>query len=168
MRLAAEHSLDLAAITGTGRDGRVVKADVSKAIAEPLSLTVGNGYTLVSVFGAFNARALLETSAKQAAELLGQPLAGTLGPTRVVDATLQEIAEIEERSPGVGSSPFAAAALALAYELDNPFNSATAKGTCSRSLAELFDRLGARSPEPPEVSPLDAIRAKRERAAGRK
>ena len=33
-RLAAQHSLDLAAITGTGPHGRVVKRDIEKALAE--------------------------------------------------------------------------------------------------------------------------------------
>jgi pyruvate/2-oxoglutarate dehydrogenase complex dihydrolipoamide acyltransferase (E2) component len=164
-KLAAANTIDVAKVAGSGRNGRVVVADVVAAIE---AAAVGNGLVLVSVFGPFAGRVLLETSAERAVELLGQPLAGSLGPTRVVDATLREIAAFEQRTPGVGSSTLAATAVALAYELDNPFNSATSKSMCARSLAEVFDRLGARSPEPPKTSGLDEIRRRRDEAVSRR
>jgi pyruvate/2-oxoglutarate dehydrogenase complex dihydrolipoamide acyltransferase (E2) component len=43
-RIAAEHGVDLAAVTGTGRDGRVRKHDVLAAIAEPPPLHTESPY----------------------------------------------------------------------------------------------------------------------------
>lgn len=168
--LAAAHELDLADVVGSGAGGRIVIGDVRAVIAaaaeEPTPIerggppTAGNGFVLVSVFGPFNGYALLETSAARATELLGEPLSSTLGPTRVVDATMREIAALEAMKPGIAKTTFAATALALAYELDNPFNSATSKSMCARSLAEVTDRLRALAPEPEEGTVLDKIREK--------
>lgn len=167
-KLAKANRLDLADLVGSGTGGRIILRDVQAVIAadgeEPVVIerggppTAGNGYVLISVFGPFNSVALLETSAERATELLGMPLSSTLGPTRVVDAVGAEISLLEQRKPGLAESTFAATAIALAYELDNPFNSATSKSMCSRSLAEVVDRLRALAPEPDEGTPLDAIR----------
>jgi hypothetical protein len=78
----------------------------------------------------------------------------------VVDAVQGEL----DALPGVLSEgAFAATALALAAELDEPGNSATSKSMCARVLTETLEKLRAQAAEvkPGKVSKLDELRARR-------
>jgi hypothetical protein len=72
----------------------------------------------------------------------------------VVDAVERDLAELEQRQPGISKTAEAAAAVALARELDRP-NSATSKSMCVRALNETMALLRASVPPPaPAVDPL--------------
>lgn len=123
---------------------------------------IANGITLVSVFGPFNSRVLVEMSAERAHGLLdGQPLNSSLAPTRVIDATLAEIADLAKREKGLAESALAASAIALAYEIENPFNSATSKSMCSRELRETMKQLHELAPEQ-KTDRVDDLTARRD------
>jgi hypothetical protein len=127
-----------------------------------------NGMLLIGVYGPFNARALVEMSALRAEELLGQPLTSTVSPTRVIDATELEIAALAKREASISDTALAAAAVALAYQIDNPFNSATSKSMCARELRETMAKLRELAPvgeEPDGIDQLAGRRANRRSSA---
>lgn len=110
--------------------------------------------------------ALVELHVDRVLELFGD-LAVQLGGTETIDATRAELEEIRRRDPEVGDSALAAAALRMAYELDHPGNSATAKSYCVKELRQTMDRLRELSPPAPKkVGKLHDI--KEERSARRK
>jgi hypothetical protein len=119
-----------------------------------------NGLMLVAVFGPFGRRALVEMSAERALGLFDQPLSPALAPTRVIDATLNGLAELAKRAPGIDESSIAATAVALAYEIDSPFNSATSKSLCAKQLRETMALLNDAAPEK-ATDRLDELGAKR-------
>lgn len=122
---------------------------------------IKDGMMLVSVHGAFNSRALVDMSADQAAELFGQPLNSSLSPTHVIDATLGEIADIAKRDRALAESALAASAIALSYEIQNPFNSATSKSMCARELRETMSKLRELAPPEQKKDALDELKARR-------
>lgn len=122
---------------------------------------VVNGMMLVSVHGAFASRALVDMPADLAKELFGQPLSSVLAPTHVIDATLGEIREIAKRDKPLAESALAASAVALAYEIQNPFNSATSKSMCARELRETMAKLNELAPAVPKKDALDELKARR-------
>jgi hypothetical protein len=84
-------------------------------------------------------------------------------PTNVTSAVEADLRDIAKREPRLARSAQAAAALALARELDDD-NSATSKSMCAKALNETMDRL--RELAPPEqikdgVDDISAQRAKR-------
>ena len=116
---------------------------------------------VVSVFGPFANRALVEMTVDTACELFGGPITSAVSPTRVIDAVEADLAKLEERWPGVTVSGLAQAAVALAYELDNPYNSATSKGQCAKALMEALDRLRELAPAEEEKDGLDELGTRR-------
>lgn len=126
--------------------------------APPLA---ANGFLLISVFGPFGNRALVEMSAERAQGLFEQPLSGTLAPTRVIDATAAEIATLVKRAPALEQSALAASAIALAYQIENPFNSATSKSMCARELRETMSKLRELAPPAEEEDGIDELSARR-------
>lgn len=81
----------------------------------------------------------------------------------VVDAVRRDLDELDGRLRGLKDSAFAATALALAAELDDPGNSATSKSMCARALVETLDRLSELAPAKAEGDELDDLTARRER-----
>lgn len=82
-------------------------------------------------------------------------------------AVKRDIAAIAKLDKSLAQSGIAAAALALARELDVPKNSATSKSMCARALAEQLDRLRALAPPATEADGIDDLltaRRKRRRA----
>ena len=76
-------------------------------------------------------------------------------------AVERDLVLFEERLEGVSDSSLAAAALALAAELDDEGNSATSKSMCARELREHMDRLRALlPPEQEEDDELAKLRAR--------
>jgi len=121
---------------------------------------------VVSVFGPFNSRALLEMSAEVAGELLGEALALS-GGSNVIEAVERDLAELRERDERLAESGLAAAAMAMAYEIEHPYNSATSKSMCAKVLRETIDRLHELAPPEQEKDELDAILdGRRERLEG--
>lgn len=114
------------------------RAAVIKAIEE--AKTDRPEARVISVF-ANGLRVLVEMHADRAREEFGGLSLAKAGRSDVVDATEKQLADIRERDPKVGDSALAAAALRMAYELDHPYNSATAKANCVNELHKAMDRL---------------------------
>lgn len=140
-----------------------VEAAIAAAVTPPTTLADGTKAFVVSVF---KNRTLIEVPTETAAELFGQAL-GEYGRTHTIEAVERDIAEIARRDPELAASGMAAAALRMAYELENPWNSATSKAQCAKSMRELIEALLERAPEAPNEDGVDAIGAEREaRLAG--
>lgn len=112
------------------------------------------GATVVGVFGPFASRALVEMPVDQAEEFCGGALSSAV-PLEVISGALRDVEAITRRDEKVGGSALAASAVTLAYELANPYNSATSKALCARALRETMDRLEELLP--PEVKERDGI-----------
>lgn len=122
---------------------------------------------VLSVFA--NGRfALVEMHVDRIAEVFGDMPLADAGGSEAIDATRRQLDEIRRRKPDVANSALAAGALRMAYELDHPFNSATAKSYCAKELRQTMDRLEELAP-PSEKSGgrLDELRRKKEEKAGR-
>lgn len=84
----------------------------------------------------------------------------------VVAAVARDLAAIAKRDPELAESTLAASALALAAEMDSQ-TSATSKSMCARVLLDTMTRLFELAPDKGEVTPLDEIRARRDRKVAR-
>jgi hypothetical protein len=115
---------------------------------------------VLSVFGLFNAHTLVMMPTDLAASVLGD-LAAKARPD-VVEAVENDLARLPKDLAG---SALAQSAVALAYEIQNPFNSATSKSMCTRELREALDRLRALAPVKKERTQLDDLRDRRSRRA---
>jgi hypothetical protein len=91
---------------------------------------------------------------------------GQSGPSSSTEAAEGDVAKIRERDRAVGESVVAATMLAMAQEVDDPFNSATSKAQCAKELRQAFESLLEQSPEPP-AEEGDLERLRRARAARR-
>lgn len=170
-KLAEELGVELDAIEGTGKDGRITVKDVRRFVpsvprrrpAEEVLTALEERARVVDVFGAFGARTLIEVPTELAMELFQEPLS-RCGGLNVVEAVERDLAEIGDRAAWVSDSAIAATAVRLAYELQNPFNSATSKSMCARSMIEAMNRLRELAPkqeEPDQVDELATARATR-------
>lgn len=113
----------------------------------------------VSVFGPFGSKTLVEMPTDLASALFGQSLAAS-GRTNAIDAVERDLEVIRQHAPGLADSATAATALRMAYELENPYTSATAKSMCARSLLQAVDRLLELAPEEGGEDGLDALAAR--------
>ena len=118
------------------------------------------GGRVVSVFGAFNSRVLVEIPMAQAAKLFDGPLSRS-SPTRLVESVEHDMAELRKRAPQIADSALAASALAMAMEVENPFNSATSKSMCAKALLDALDRLRELTPVEAESDELDDLARRR-------
>ena len=118
------------------------------------------GGRVVSVFGPFGSRALVEMPARVASELFGGADLGSCGPCDVVDAIRRDL---DVMPSSVSGSALAATALALGREIEHPFNSATSKSMCAKSLMEALATLRALAPPKRERDGIDRIAEQRER-----
>jgi hypothetical protein len=88
-------------------------------------------------------------------------LAGVVMDFESVESSVrEEISTIPQPAPSL-----AAAAVALAREMDDPDNSATSKSMCGKALLETMKRLRELSPPAKKETPLDEL--SRQRAARR-
>jgi hypothetical protein len=143
--------------------GKPTKAPARRkrtAAAEKSSIDLAAfGAHVVSVFGPFASRVLIELPAKQAAELFKEPL-GAANPTSVVEALERDLAKIRERDEQVANSALAASAIALAREIEHPFNSATSKSMCAGKLYDAWNRLLELAPPQEEADQVDEYAAR--------
>lgn len=79
----------------------------------------------------------------------------------VVEAVERDLKEIAALDSDLARSGHAAAALALARELDDPANSATSKSMCAKALNETLDKLRALAPPTKEADRVDDLAARR-------
>lgn len=129
------------------------------------------GARVVSVFGPFNCRVMIEMDSERAAELFPDGF-GDARPARVIDAIEAEIESWRGIASKVAESTYAATAVALAYEVEDPYNSATSKAYCAKELRETMTLLRSMLPVEKRkdgVDDLESRRAERlakQRAAG--
>ena len=116
---------------------------------------------LVSVFGPKLTRVLVELNRDQAVDLFGD-LGVEAWPNGVIDSTRMELELLDQRRPGLASTARAAVAVSLAYELENPFNSATSKANCARELRELMGELMLSLPLEEQADAMDELAARRQ------
>lgn len=84
-------------------------------------------------------------------------------PAGVLEGVGRDLASIRERAPELADSALAGTALAMATELENPYNSATSKAQCANALQAVMDRLRELVPER-KGGIVDELRARREAA----
>lgn len=146
------------------------RADVIEAIEAVKAMPAGTW--VLSVFGN-GQRVLVEMHVERAMKEFGTADLARVGRTDVVDATEQELAAIRRESPKVADSALGAAALRMAFEIDHPYNSATAKANCVNELHKVMDKLRelaaedseAKAKEGSKVVELRERRAKRRAAS---
>ena len=81
----------------------------------------------------------------------------------VVEAVKRDLALLEKRAPGVSKSALAASLFSLAEGLDDPRASLAMKAMAQERLAKTLAELRLLAPDKPKESPLDEIRARREK-----
>jgi hypothetical protein len=92
---------------------------------------------------------------------------GGAGIRRSARRVERDLAKIRERDPEVADSALAASAVALAREIEHPFNSATSKSMCAGKLHEALDRLRELAPPKQEDDRIEDLAAEcRLRLAG--
>jgi hypothetical protein len=138
---------------------RKAPAKTRKLAATPEDLHK-RGARVVSVFGPFSASTLVVMPSKLAEELFPDGL-GVSCRTSVVEAAERDVAAIRERDEALGDSALAASAVALAYEIEHPYNSATSKSMCAREMRDTLDRLRSLAPEEIRGDRVDDIAAQR-------
>lgn len=120
------------------------------------------------VISVYKSRTVIEVSTGLASYLFREPLEVS-ARTNAVDAVERDLALIRARDPKVADSAIAATALRMAYELEDPYNSATSKSMCAKSLQQAMDRLLELSPpgqeEKGKLYDIKSGRAKRRSAA---
>ena len=79
----------------------------------------------------------------------------------VVEAITRDLDALRPRAPELADSALAAAALALALELDEPGNSATSKSMCARTLMDLMGQLTTLAPAVEIGDGVDDLAARR-------
>lgn len=84
------------------------------------------------------------------------------------EVELAVLADLKALPKEFRGSSVAAAALAMAREIDDPGNSATSKSMCAARLIEAMERLSVLVPEKPKESKLDEIGKRREQRLARR
>lgn len=118
------------------------------------------GGRVVSVFGAFNSRVLIELPTSKAVQLFPGPLEGS-SPTHLVESVERDLADLRKRSAPLADSALAASALAMALEIENPYNSSTSKSMCARVLIDTMDSLRELAPSEEKKDGLDDLASRR-------
>lgn len=116
----------------------------------------------------YHGRTTIEVSTKLASFLFRRPLEAS-GRFNTIKAVEEDLDLIRQRDPKVADSAIAAAALRMAHEIEDPYNSATSKSMCAKALQQAMDRLLELSPPGQEkkgrLYDIKADRAKRRSAA---
>jgi hypothetical protein len=119
------------------------------------------GARVVSVFGPFNNHVLIEMPASVAKTMFPEPFAAS-ARTSVIEAAMHDMEAIRMRDAELADSALAASAVALAYEIENPYNSATSKSMCARELRDTMDRLVQLAPQAKPKDRVDDLAKRRE------
>jgi hypothetical protein len=143
------------------RAPRTKPASKSRKAAPQVDLDLHElGARVLSVFGPFGSRVLLEMPTDVAAAMFPEPLSQS-SRTGLIEAVERDVAQLAKRDRAIAGSALAAAAVALAYEIENPYNSATSKSMCAGQLRDTLDRLRELAPAEEETDGLDDLSARR-------
>lgn len=135
------------------------------AARKNLAKSVRERGRVLSVFGPFNALTLVQIPTELALDVFPDGLAVAARPD-LVAAVERELAEIRERSGATSDSALAATALVMAYEIQDPYNSATSKAMCAKAMAETMRDLRAACPPSEQEDRVDEIAKRRKRRLG--
>lgn len=142
---------------------RKATGDETRAGGSPVVDLYALGARVVSVYGPFNSLTLIELPTEVAEGLFPDGL-DAAAPSLVVEATERDLARIRKRDRDLADSALAASAVAMAREIENPFNSATSKSMCQARLADAMQTLRGLAPPEEVADGIDEIadrRAKR-------
>lgn len=115
--------------------------------------------------GPFTKLALVLMPLDAATDLVGD---SSDRPAYVLEGVIHDLAAIREMDEDLAAGALAGTAIALAFELENPYCSATAKSNCANSLASVLEQLRELVPVKTEGDGLDELTAERQkRLAGR-
>lgn len=120
------------------------------------------GARVVSVFGPFASRVLIEMPVSAAVEMFPDGALAAAGPSYVIDAVERDVAAIRERDPQLADSTLAASALAMAYEIANPYNSATSKSMCDKAMRDAMKTLRDLLPPERKKDGVDVLAQRRD------
>lgn len=84
----------------------------------------------------------------------------------LIEAAERDLADLRTRDEALADSALAATVLQLAYELADPYNSATSKSMCAKALLEAMSQLRELAPPTRKSDRLDDLAARRERRLG--
>lgn len=101
--------------------------------------------------------ALVVMSGESAADALGLDV-DAAAPARVLTAVERDIAKLPD---DLAESALAASAVAMALEIEHPYNSATSKSMCQARLMDALRELRALAPEEEAMDGIDQLAAKR-------
>lgn len=118
------------------------------------------GARVLSIFGPYGSRALIEMPTTLAATLFPEPLSQS-SRTGLIEAVERDVEELAKVDPALAGSALAATALALALEIENPYNSATSKAMCAGQLRDTLGQLRELAPPAKEKDDLDELTARR-------
>ena len=138
----------------------VIAAIEGAESSEPQTDLAEFGARVISVCGPKSKITLVAMPTDLAIEMFRESL-GDAAPSSSIEAVEHDLALIAERSPILAQSAHAATAMRLAYELENPYNSATSKSQCAKVLNEAIDRLLELAPTAKEDVGLDALNSRR-------
>ena len=96
-----------------------------------------------------------------AAEVAARGVIEYVGRMPAVTAVRRDLRAIAKRDAALARSGIAASVVAMARELDYPWNSATSKSMCARAMREALDRLDEIAPAEEETDALDQLAAQR-------
>lgn len=117
----------------------------------------------VADLGPFEKVAIVVMPLESAKTLCGDPSARIAPVLEGVYRDLLAFAELGEAGEALANSALGGTALALALELENPYNSATSKSMCAGQLRDTLDRLRELAPVKEEGDELDELAAERKR-----
>jgi hypothetical protein len=121
---------------------------------------------LVAIFGSFNSKALVMVPADLAKQLVDEAKIDP-APAFVIDAVLADLASLKKRDSELAGSALAMSALTMAYEMSNPYTSATAKSMCAKALTDAMKQLRDLAPPAKEADAIDDLADRRaQRLAG--
>lgn len=123
------------------------------------------GARVLSVYGPFNSRVLIDMSADTAAMMFPGGL-GSAGPSRLLEAAERDIASLRRKSPDLADSALAAMVVAMAFEIEHPYNSATSKSACAKALQDALRELRELAPAEEVKDGVDEIAEQRARRRG--
>lgn len=96
---------------------------------------------------------------EEATELLGS----SGEPLVVLEGVLADLAKVAGRDPVLAAGALAGLAVAMAMEVENPFNSATSKSMCANTLRETMASIREQLPAEQEKDEIDELRERRQR-----
>jgi hypothetical protein len=79
----------------------------------------------------------------------------------LIEATERDLADLRTRDRALADSGLAAMVLQLAYEIADPYNSATSKSMCAKALLDAMSQLRELAPPKRKSDRLDDLAARR-------